>query len=118
MVTGLDGLSYEEKLKRVGLQSLYDRRIRGDVIQVWKYIHCYPYTLDDTLLLFVRDHCSRTTRHSSKPLDLVKPKARLDVRKHSFAVRCVDRWNALPARIQNIDDLVNFEIEYDKFILR
>ena len=117
MVTGLDGLSYEEKLKRVGLQSLYDRRIRGDVIQVWKYIHCYPYTLDDTLLLFVRDHCSRTTRHSSKPLDLVKPRARLDVRKHSFAVRCVDRWNALPARIQNIDDLVNFEIEYDKFIL-
>ena len=39
MVLGLKGQTYEEKLKEVGLLSLYDRRVRGDMIQIWKCIH-------------------------------------------------------------------------------
>jgi hypothetical protein len=116
MVSGLDGYSYEEKLQKIGLPSLFDRRVRGDVIQVWKYLHCYPSTLNNPLLKVVRDHDLRITRHSSKPLDLIKPKARLDIRKHFFAIRCVDTWNSLPGRIQGIEDFEEFKKEYDKFI--
>ena len=49
-----------------------------------------------------------------KQLDLIKPSARLDVRKYFFAVRCVDRWNELSQSIQEIDDLTEFKKEYDK----
>ena len=83
MVIGLNGLSYEEKLKQVGLTSLAERRIRGDVIQVWKYIHSFSITtINNPVIQVVRDELHRKTRHTSKQLDLIKPNARLDVRKH------------------------------------
>ena len=116
MVIGLNGISYEEKLKQVELTSLSERRIRGDVIQVWKYIHSFSITtMNNPVIRVVKDELLRKTRHTSKQLDLIKPSARLDVRKNFFAVRCVDRWNELPKSIQEIDDLTEFKKEYDKF---
>ena len=41
MVVGLNGRTYGERLKEISMLSLYDRRIRGDVIQVWKCFHGY-----------------------------------------------------------------------------
>ena len=36
MLPGLDGLSYKERLDRLGLFSLGRRRLRGDLIEVYK----------------------------------------------------------------------------------
>ena len=37
MVAGLRGRTYEEKLKEVGLTFLHNRRVRGDMIQSFKF---------------------------------------------------------------------------------
>ena len=39
MVVGLRAKSYEGKLKELNLTTLKERRERGDLIQVWKYVH-------------------------------------------------------------------------------
>ena len=39
MIPSLRNLSYEEKLKRLGILSLRRRRLRGDMIEVSKIIH-------------------------------------------------------------------------------
>jgi len=39
LVPSLNKLSYEERLKQMGLPSLSYRRLRGDVIQTFKYLH-------------------------------------------------------------------------------
>ena len=39
MLPGRADLSYEERLKKLDLPTLVFRRMRGDMIQVYKYLH-------------------------------------------------------------------------------
>ena len=39
MIPGLRNLSYEERLKKLGMFSLRSRRLRGDMIEAFKTIH-------------------------------------------------------------------------------
>ena len=39
MIPSLRNLPYEERLKRLGMFSLRHRRLRGDMIEVFKVIH-------------------------------------------------------------------------------
>ena len=68
------------------------------------------------LIRLVRDQDIRTTRHTTKPLDLIKQNARLDIMKNFFTIRCVDAWNSLPAHVQSTDDLDDFKKGYDEFV--
>ena len=39
MVYGLNDLTYEQRIRRLGITTLETRRIRGDLIEVFKIIH-------------------------------------------------------------------------------
>ena len=114
-VAGLKGKTYEEKLREVGLLSLYDRRKRGDAIQVWKAINGHSI-LNSEMLQHVNTHNPRLTRCTSKKLNLTKPFGRLDVRNNFFSVRVVDEWNNLPQNIQSATTMDDFKRGYDKHV--
>ena len=114
MVVGLKSKSYEGKLKELGLPSLYDRRLRGDMIQVWKYLHGHNPG-GDKLFKMASDQ-SRYSRHTSKIWNISRTESKLEVRKHFFVCRCVDKWNSLPHKVQGAEDLNAFKNAYDKFI--
>ena len=61
MIPSLRNLSYDERLKRLGMFSLRRRRFRGDLIEVFKMIH----GIDNVNLgkLFIMDEDRRTRRH-------------------------------------------------------
>ena len=115
MVVGLKSSSYADKLEEVGLTTLVDRRARGDVIQVWKYLHGHtPYS--PTMLQPACDQHERGTRHTKKPYNLARRNSHLEIRKNFFTTRCVDMWNGVPHAVQCLEDLNEFKNEYDKFL--
>ena len=90
LVPELRNLPYEERLRRLGLPSLFYRRTRGDTIEVYKFLH-KVYEMPHTLLERAAE--SPTRGHSFK---LNKKHCRIEVRKNFFSMRAVNNWNSLP----------------------
>jgi hypothetical protein len=67
MVPGLAKLSYEDRLRKMDLPSLVYRRVRGDVIEVYKYLHGV-YKVGCTQLLPLHESASMKTRGNSLKL--------------------------------------------------
>ena len=113
-ITSLSG-TYEEKLLKIGLTSLRDRRTRGDCIETFKMLRGFTKVDKSTWLTFLSREVGPQTRLSSDPLSLETKPARLDLRKHFFSVRIPTIWNALPLTICQSTSVNQFKALYDKF---
>ena len=87
-VVGLYELSYDERLRRLGLYSMRGRIIRQDLIQIWKIMHGKSPLL--THLFVLQD--SSTRGHNFK---IFKPRFNTDIRKRFFSIRTIEIWNSL-----------------------
>ncbi len=86
-VPSLRDLSYEEKLKKLQLPTLIERKERGDMIMLYKCV-------EGMEKIDVKEYVV-PRRHSKK---LYKKRLKKDVKKYSFPDRAIDKWNALPER--------------------
>ena len=112
MEPGLGDKSYEDRLKDLQLPTLTYRRIRGDMIEVFKIVNDMYY-FDCSNLFTFRDQSKRVTRGNKKKL--FKHRARLDVRKYSFSNRVVDLWNSLPDSVISAETVFSFETRLDNY---
>ena len=99
---------YIERLQILKLPSLYYRRARGDMIEVWKYLNGI-YEVDQQML--VRDIGSSTRGHNFK---LKKSHNRLLVRSHFFSQRVISAWNNLPKEVAEAKTMDAFKRLLDK----
>ena len=88
LVNSLSGRTYEDRLKTLGLPTLEYRRLRADVIQVYKILNQIDRV--DIDKFFTLSELS--TRGNS--LKIFKPRSRLKVRSSVFSNRVVDVWNS------------------------
>ena len=102
-------LSYRERLRALGLPSLYYRRRRGDMIQVYQIVHG-GVDLENANFFVTSEN--RTTR--GHPWKLVKPRAVSRVRQHAFATRTVNDWNGLPTEVVNASSVNMFKARLDR----
>ena len=116
MVSGLQSNNYKDRLKELGLQSLEDRRVRGDMIQVWKILHNYDNLNKNEFFEPVNQNI-QATRLRTVSLNLQKKRVETDIRKFSFSSRVTDHWNVLPVSMKQAGSLNIFKNLYDKLIL-
>ena len=82
----------------LGLTTLYYRRLRADVIQVYRIINkIYNFFHFNT----------RPSRYNS--VRLIKPRALTTIRQNSFSHRVVNSWNDLPEEVVLADSLNQFK---------
>ena len=110
MMMGGEVLDYESRLKRVGLTTLETRRLRADMLEVYKIINGMEGIIEAKF--FKRDEGERR-EHSFK---LYKKRVRLDIAKYAFANRVCDTWNNLPKAVVEATSINIFKSKLENYL--
>ena len=111
MIPQLKKLPYTERLKILELPTLIYRRLRGDCIQVYKFMNGY-YDFDWQKFFHINSGLTHSTRGHS--LKLNKSLCFTKARRNFFAVRVINNWNSLPQSVISVDSINSFKNALDK----
>ena len=104
MIRGLEHLSYEERLRELGLLSSQERRLRGDLTVAFQYLKG-AYKQDGERLL-TRMGSDRTRGNG---FQLRQGRFGLDIRrKKFFTPRVVTHWSRVPKEVVDAPSLEAF----------
>ena len=107
---------YEERLKIIGLTTLEDRRIRGDLIEVFKIMHGFENLERKKFFKLSSEVDSRDTRgHKYK---IWTPRRKSLTRRQFFDIRVINNWNSLPPWVVESGSVLNFKVNLDVHIKR
>ena len=110
---GFGELSYGERLDRLNLEYLEERRIRFDLVEVFKIIKGFSVL---KFLDFFEYKADARTRGHRCQLRL-RSVPRLEICKHFFAYRVVNIWNDLPSEAVNADTVSVFKNRVSRQLL-
>ena len=121
MMEECKGMVYEERLKRLRLTSLETRRIRADLLEVYKILHGFEGLNEKDF--FDRHHGSGAKAASAggirtrgNSLKLYKLRFKGDNGKFCFGNRIINNWNGLPDSVVLAENVDDFKGRLDKFM--
>ena len=124
MLSDVKGATYEEKLEAVGLTTLRERRVRGDMIETFKTMRGFNRVERDDWFTIQEEAEYRSTRLNTIIVEgkeerkmevIVGERANLDVRKNFFTLRVENQWNRLPEVVKAQQSVNGFKNHYDRW---
>ena len=104
MIRGMKALQYEDRLNKLGIWSLEERRNRADIIEVFKILNGHSSVSAGKF--FEMHNNPRTRGHSMK---LKKNRYNSTARQHFFTERVINRWNKLSQRSIDAKNILEFK---------
>ena len=103
-------MSYIDRLSCLKLPTLKYRRLRGDMIEVFKITHDL---YDPDVSLNLAYHSGTITRGNK--YKLINHRFHYDLRKYYFSARIVNIWNSLPNHVVDVNSVNVFKARLDRF---
>ena len=103
LVPGLRNLDYSDRLKQLNIPTLYYRRKRTDMLQVYRLLRGID-KIDYNQFFTLSQNSTRG--HEWK---LEKPRAVSSIRANSFSNRVINDWNNLDSSVVNAGDINAFK---------
>ena len=107
MIKGIRNFSYERRLNLLKLHSLERRRVRGDLIEVFKWVK--DFNKGKVLMI------SSQNRTRSNGFKLEKCRFRKEIGRNWFINRVVDGWNRLSQQVVSAQTIGSFKRTPDGF---
>ena len=107
MILGYKYYCYEDRLALCQLSTLEDRRL----IQAFKLLKGLDLINYNNFFVL-----NGNTSRRGHALKVSTPRARLDIRLHSFSHRVINCWNNLPIEIVECQSLNNFKYKLSMFL--
>ena len=109
LLSKIDHLSYLERLKILKIPSLKYRRLRGDLIHLFKFVHNIDNM--DCNYFFRFSHVTNTRGDKYK---IYIERCNTAIRGNSFVFRMVNVWNGLSFKTKDSDSIDIFKNSIDK----
>ena len=110
LVDGLSKLEYEERLRKLDMTTLKFRRLRGDMIQLYRHFHSY----DRGSLSNSFQPSARLSRKHGYQLVRLKPNdGTRGFQTNSFYFRTTKTWNDLPRDVVSAPTIDTFKKRLD-----
>ncbi len=108
--------SYKDRLEKLNLESLEVRRIKQDLVFLYKILHNYVDIDFDKYFQINHFSCSRLRRHQFQ----IKRQnlAKTAVRNSFFSYRVIRYWNELPENVANSPTLETFRYRLKRLNLK
>ena len=118
LMPSMEEMLYENRLKELNLYSLEERRVRGDMILMYRLVQG-EMDLDYRKFFTDVNECGRWSLRREHPLTL---KSKIeespympDVRRHFFTHRVLQPWNNLPEQVVSSENVDAFKRNYDQW---
>ena len=111
-IRGCKNMSYMDRLKHLQLPTLKYRRLRGDMIEVYKILMMY----DESIVPHLPKNSDVRTRGNS--CKLLVERCKYNVRKFSFCHRIISVWNSLPKSVIESESVNSFKSNLDNLWVR
>ena len=112
---GMTNLSYEHRLRILGLPTLTYRRYRGDMIECHKITHGL---YDNSVTPYLPNWEDFTDRewhsHKGHKYKLYTLRTNKNTRKNAFPIRIITNWNSLSKKVVESNTLNSFNTNLDK----
>ena len=100
-------MTYEDRLNRMQLPTLENRRERGDLIAIYRVMSGMEKMDREDLCMWNE----RVSRGHGRKLKMAT--CRRDVKKYSFPHRSVEAWNSLDIEVVNARNIHDFKKKLD-----